>query len=62
LISAVILIAPAVVSFSWNARVVRASGLRFMGGRLLAVENCILRKEDQNEALKIDYKNSFELD
>jgi len=33
-----------------------------MGGRLLAVENCILRKEDQNEALKIDYKNSFELD
>ena len=36
----------------------------FMGSEidLLAVENCVLRKEDQNRALRIDYKNAFELD
>jgi carbamoyltransferase len=36
----------------------------FMGSEidLLAIENCVMRKEDQNPALKIDYKNAFELD
>jgi carbamoyltransferase len=36
----------------------------FMGSEidLLAVENCILRKEDQDPALKLDYKNAFDLD
>ncbi len=29
---------------------------------LLAVGNCLLRKEDQDPALKIDYKDQFELD
>jgi carbamoyltransferase len=28
----------------------------------LLVENCRLRKEDQNPALKLDYKNAFEFD
>jgi len=26
------------------------------------VGNCFLRKEDQDPALKLDYKNAFELD
>lgn len=36
----------------------------FMGSdiEVLVVGNCILRKEDQDEALKLDYKNAFELD
>ncbi len=36
----------------------------FMGCEieLLAVGNCLLRKEDQDPALKLDYKNAFELD
>lgn len=36
----------------------------FMGTEMdiLVVGNCYLRKEDQNEALKVDYKNAFELD
>ena len=36
----------------------------FMGSEieLLVVGNCVLRKEDQDEALKLDYKNAFELD
>ena len=36
----------------------------FMGSEIdeLVVENCRLRKEDQNPALKQDYKNAFELD
>jgi carbamoyltransferase len=36
----------------------------FMGSEIevLAVENCFLRKEDQDPALKLDYKNAFELD
>lgn len=36
----------------------------FMGTELdvLAVGNCVLRKEDQNPALRQDYKNAFELD
>ncbi|MEQ8195264.1 MAG: carbamoyltransferase [Rhodospirillales bacterium] len=29
---------------------------------LLVVGNCLLRKEDQDPALKLDYKNAFELD
>lgn len=36
----------------------------FMGTEIevLVVGNCYLRKEDQSEALKLDYKNAFELD
>lgn len=36
----------------------------FMGTEieLLVVGNCILKKENQNPALKLDYKNAFELD
>ena len=36
----------------------------FMGSEIdmLVVENCRLRKEDQNPALKLDYKDAFELD
>jgi carbamoyltransferase len=36
----------------------------FMGTEMdvLAVGNCVLRKEDQDPALKIDYKDAFELD
>lgn len=36
----------------------------FMGSEIefLAVGNCVLLKEEQNPALKLDYKNAFELD
>lgn len=36
----------------------------FMGNdiEMLVVGNCMLRKSDQNPALKLDYKNQFELD
>ena len=36
----------------------------FMGSdiEVLAVGNCFLRKEEQNPALKLDYKSTFELD
>ena len=36
----------------------------FMGTEIevLAAGNCLLRKEDQNSALKADYKHAFELD
>lgn len=36
----------------------------FMGSEIdiLAIENCLLQKEDQDPALKLDYKNAFELD
>ena len=36
----------------------------FMGTEIemLAVGNCILRKDEQNPALKQDYKNEFALD
>jgi carbamoyltransferase len=36
----------------------------FMGSdiEMLVVGNCILRKEDQNPALRLDYKDRFELD
>jgi carbamoyltransferase len=29
---------------------------------VLVVENCLLKKEEQDPALKLDYKNTFELD
>jgi carbamoyltransferase len=29
---------------------------------VLAIGNCVLRKEDQNLALRQDYKGAFELD
>jgi carbamoyltransferase len=36
----------------------------FMGTEIeaLAIGNCLLRKQDQDPALKLDYKNAFELD
>ena len=36
----------------------------FMGSEIevLVVGNCVLRKEEQDPALKLDYKNAFELD
>jgi len=36
----------------------------FMGSdiEVLAVGNCYLKKEEQNPALRIDYKDRFELD
>lgn len=36
----------------------------FMGTdmEVLVVGNCVLRKEDQDPALKLDYSNAFELD
>ena len=36
----------------------------FMGSEIevLVVGNCLLRKEDQDPALKLDYKHAFELD
>ena len=36
----------------------------FMGTELdiLAIGNCLLRKTEQDEKLKLDYKNAFELD
>jgi carbamoyltransferase len=36
----------------------------FMGSEIesLVIGNCVLRKEQQNPALKLDYKHAFELD
>jgi carbamoyltransferase len=36
----------------------------FMGSgiEMLVIGNCVLRKEDQNSALEVDYKEAFELD
>ena len=36
----------------------------FMGSEIevLAIGNCLLRKEDQDARLKLDYKGAFELD
>ena len=36
----------------------------FMGSEIetLVIGNCVLRKEEQNPALKLDYKHAFELD
>jgi carbamoyltransferase len=28
----------------------------------LVIGNCVMQKEQQNPALKLDYKNAFELD
>lgn len=61
---------PVVVNTSFNVRgepiVCTASDAFrcFMGSEieLLVVGNCLLRKEDQDPALKLDYKGAFELD
>ncbi|MBN9471555.1 MAG: carbamoyltransferase [Bosea sp.] len=61
---------PVVVNTSFNVRgepiVCNATDAFrcFMGSEieLLVVGNCILRKEDQDPALKLDYKDAFELD
>ena len=61
---------PVVVNTSFNVRgepiVCSATDAFrcFMGSEieLLVVGNCILRKEDQDPALKLDYKEAFELD
>ena len=36
----------------------------FMGSEIemLTVGNCVLRKDEQDPALKVDYKDAFELD
>ena len=38
--------------------------LCFMGSEIemLVIGNCALRKEEQNPALKLDYKEAFDLD
>lgn len=61
---------PVVVNTSFNVRGEPIVGTPedafrcFMGTdiEVLVVGNCFLRKEDQDPALKLDYKNSFELD
>ena len=61
---------PVLVNTSFNVRGEPIVGspedaLRcFMGSEIevLVVENCFLRKEEQDPALKLDYKNAFELD
>ncbi|CAG0961803.1 partial 7-O-carbamoyltransferase, partial [Rhodocyclaceae bacterium] len=61
---------PVVVNTSFNVRGEPIVGTPedafrcFMGTEIevLAVGNCYLRKEQQNPALKLDYKNAFELD
>jgi len=61
---------PVVVNTSFNVRgepiVCSATDAFrcFMGSEieLLVVGNCLLRKEDQDPALKLDYKDAFELD
>lgn len=61
---------PVVVNTSFNVRgepiVCTASDAFrcFMGSEieLLVVGNCLLRKEEQDPALKLDYKDAFELD
>jgi len=61
---------PVVVNTSFNVRgepIVCTPGDAFrcfMGSEieLLVVGNCLLRKEDQDPALKLDYKDAFELD
>jgi carbamoyltransferase len=61
---------PVIVNTSFNVRGEPIVGSPedafrcFMGSEIevLVVENCFLRKEDQDPALKLDYKNAFELD
>ena len=61
---------PVLVNTSFNVRgepivCTPADAFRcFMGTEieLLAVGNCLLRKEEQDPGLKLDYKNQFELD
>lgn len=61
---------PVVVNTSFNVRgepivCTPSDAFRcFMGSEieLLVVGNCLLRKEDQDPALKLDYKSAFELD
>ena len=61
---------PVVVNTSFNVRGEPIVGSPedafrcFMGSEIdvLVVGNCFLRKEDQDPALKLDYKNAFELD
>lgn len=61
---------PVVVNTSFNVRGEPIVGTPedafrcFMGTdiEVLVVGNCFLRKEDQDPALKLDYKNAFELD
>jgi carbamoyltransferase len=61
---------PVVVNTSFNVRgepivCTSSDAFRcFMGSEieLLVVGNCLLRKEDQDPALKLDYKSAFELD
>ncbi len=61
---------PVVVNTSFNVRgepivcTPEDSFRCFMGSEIevLTVGNCFLRKEDQDPALKLDYKNAFELD
>jgi|TARA_Y100000294_G_scaffold175544_1_gene195887 carbamoyltransferase len=61
---------PVVVNTSFNVRGEPIVGTPedafrcFMGTEMeiLAIGNCFLRKEDQDPALKLDYKNAFDLD
>ena len=61
---------PVVVNTSFNVRgepivCIQTDAFRcFMGTELdvLVVGNCFLKKEEQDPALKLDYKNEFELD
>ena len=61
---------PVVVNTSFNVRgepIVRTpeDAFRcFMGSdiEMLVVGNCVLRKNEQDQALKLDYKDAFELD
>lgn len=61
---------PVLVNTSFNVRgepiicTPEDSSRCFMGSEIdiLVVENCCLRKEDQDPSLKLDYKNAFSLD
>src|ERR1700720_2536498 len=61
---------PVIVNTSFNVRGEPIVGTLedafrcFMGTdiEVLAIGNCLLRKEDQDPSLRRDYKNAFELD